>query len=101
MSIADAFADVPVALPVMIEGSESMENMSDETDNGVQNGPTATNDTGCPPSSGSNDSQDSASTSNKEQGLAPRNPMIMMHKVMQAAAAILQRQPQVREMEVY
>ena len=68
MSIADAFSDVPVASPVMIHGSESMENVSDETENEVQNGPTATDDTKCPCSSGCNDSQVSSLMSNKEVG---------------------------------
>jgi len=53
ISIVDAFADVPVASPVMIDGSELMENVSDETENGVQNGPIASDDTRCPCSSGS------------------------------------------------
>jgi len=38
ISIADAFADVPVASPVMIDGSELMKNVNGETENGVQNG---------------------------------------------------------------
>jgi len=66
ISIADAFSDVPVASPVMIDGLELMGNVSDETEN---EGSTATDDTRCP------------------------------YKVMQAAA-ILQLQPQVREMKI-
>jgi len=66
MSIADAFSDVPVASPVMIDGSESMGNVSDETENEVQKGPTATDDTRSPCSSGCDDSQVSALMSNKE-----------------------------------
>ena len=49
MSIADAFSD---ASPVMNDGSELMENVSDEIENEVQNGPTPTGDTRCPCSSG-------------------------------------------------
>ena len=66
MSIADAFSDVPVASGVMIDGSELKENVSDETENEVQNSPTATDDTKCPCSSGCDDSQVSAMPSNKE-----------------------------------
>ena len=98
MSITNAFSDVPVASPVMIDGSESMENVSDETENCVQNGPTATDDTRCPYSSGSDDSQVSALTSTKELETSGQKSNYNMHKVIQAeAAAILQLQPQVME----
>ena len=61
-------SDVPVALPVMIDDSELIENVDNKTENEVQNGPTATDDTRCPCSSGCDDSQVSALTSNNEVG---------------------------------
>ena len=83
----------------MIDDSELIENVSDKTENEVQNGPTATDDTRCPCSSGCYDSQVSVLMSNKEVGtIVVRNPVVMMHKAMQAA--ILKLQPQVREMEI-
>ena len=66
--ILEEASDVPVASPVMIDDSELIENVSDKTENEVQNGPTATDDTRCPCSSGCNDSQVSALMLNKEVG---------------------------------
>ena len=74
MSIADAFSDVPVASPLCMANSELMETnvVSDEVENGMQDDCAATDDSGCPSSSGSRDTvQDCTLTSsyhNVEQG---------------------------------
>ena len=56
-SIVDAFSDVLVASPVTMANSELMKTnvKSDEMENGVQDVRAATDDLGCPSSSGSGD----------------------------------------------
>jgi len=61
-------SDVPVASPVMVDDSESIENVSDKTEKWGAEWVTATDDTSCPCSSGCDDSQVSALTSNNEVG---------------------------------